>query len=217
MHSAPVCYARLSTPLLLRRRGIALSDGIAGLIWLRVFDLHALLTTAAVFVAVGRWGAGGATLTGLAVLAALPLAVHLLARAARPLSLVTRPRLAALGGALTHRPPAPVALYGWTLLGWSMKWAAMTSILLSLIPVDHLRTAVAVVAGELAAVLPIHGVAGAGTYEAAMVAGLSVDGAIPVDRALAAAVNLHIFVLGVSIALAVAVLPFGRRRLRLAA
>ena len=49
--------------------------------------------------------------------------------------------------------------------------------------------------GELSSVLPIHGVAGAGTYEAGVLAGLLPWG-VDHAEALAAAVNLHLFVLG---------------------
>ena len=52
--------------------------------------------------------------------------------------------------------------------------------------------------GELSSVLPFHGVGGAGTYEAGMLAGLLPLG-ITLESALKAAVNLHLFVLGVSI------------------
>jgi len=50
------------------------------------------------------------------------------------------------------------------------------------------------IGGELTAVLPVHGMAGAGTYEAGVVAALA-----PTDighqEALKAAVNLHLFLL----------------------
>ena len=52
--------------------------------------------------------------------------------------------------------------------------------------------------GELSSVLPFHGLGGAGTYEAGMLAGLVPMG-ITLESALKAAVNLHLFVLGVSI------------------
>jgi uncharacterized membrane protein YbhN (UPF0104 family) len=51
--------------------------------------------------------------------------------------------------------------------------------------------------GELSSVLPVHGLAGAGTYEAGVVAALAPFRVSAVE-ALAAAVNLHLFLLGVS-------------------
>ena len=49
--------------------------------------------------------------------------------------------------------------------------------------------------GELSSVLPIHGIAGAGTYEAGVLIGLLPWG-LDQGLALASAVNLHLFVLG---------------------
>ena len=67
--------------------------------------------------------------------------------------------------------------------------------------------------GELSSVLPFHGIAGAGTYEAGVLAGLVPLG-VEMEAALKAAVNLHLFVLGASIlagALA-ALVPFAGRK-----
>jgi uncharacterized membrane protein YbhN (UPF0104 family) len=57
-------------------------------------------------------------------------------------------------------------------------------------------------------VLPVHGLAGAGTYEGAMVAALALSGAAP-DIALLAAVNVHLLLLGTSLlfGLVAALLP----------
>ena len=53
-------------------------------------------------------------------------------------------------------------------------------------------------AGDLTSILPVHGVAGAGTYEAGVVAGLLPFG-VAAQPALQAAVNLHIFLLGATL------------------
>jgi hypothetical protein len=57
------------------------------------------------------------------------------------------------------------------------------------------------VAGELTSVLPIHGIAGAGTYEAGVVLVLSPLG-VATDNALIAAADLHLFLLGFSLLVA---------------
>jgi len=54
------------------------------------------------------------------------------------------------------------------------------------------------VGGELSSVLPIHGVAGAGTYEAGIVAALLPFG-IVMEQAMQAAVSLHLFLLGLCV------------------
>ena len=51
--------------------------------------------------------------------------------------------------------------------------------------------------GDLTSVLPFHGIAGAGTYEAGVVAGLAPYGLTP-ESALPLAVNLHLFILASS-------------------
>ena len=55
------------------------------------------------------------------------------------------------------------------------------------------------IGGDLTSVLPVHGIAGAGTYEAGVVAALTPFG-VPLTGALMAAVNLHLFMLGLSLA-----------------
>jgi len=61
-------------------------------------------------------------------------------------------------------------------------------------------------------VLPVHGLAGAGTYEAGVVAALLPFGVAPA-AALAGAVNLHLFLLGAALlGGALALLPGRRRR-----
>jgi uncharacterized membrane protein YbhN (UPF0104 family) len=52
-----------------------------------------------------------------------------------------------------------------------------------------------VLGAELSSILPIHGVAGSGSFEAAFMAGLAPIGLISAD-ALGLAVNLHLFILG---------------------
>jgi hypothetical protein len=54
------------------------------------------------------------------------------------------------------------------------------------------------IGGELGSVLPVHGVAGMGTYEAGVMAGLAPQG-VALTAALAAAVNLHLFILGATV------------------
>jgi len=210
----PMRLGEAALPLLLRPMGIALHDGVAGLVWIRLFDLHALCVTATVFVMVEA----GHAVTTIAVLAALLLALWAVVKGVTAVAavLVERgPRLGkAWAGALRAAPPHAARLYAWTLSAWALKWAAMALVFSALLDASTLQTALGVVAAELSSVLPVHGLAGAGTYEAAVVAGLVAAGAEPGAGALAAAVNLHLFVIGVSLLLAVIALPLrgGRPR-----
>ena len=71
-----------------------------------------------------------------------------------------------------------------------------------------------VMGAELSSVLPFHGIAGSGSYELAVMAALLPLG-IEAETALAGAVNLHLFLLGVTLLLGVLalLLPAGRKSL----
>lgn len=88
----------------------------------------------------------------------------------------------------------------WTLINWLIKIFAFTYILLQFLPTTIPTAVLGVTSGELSSVLPIHGVAGIGSYEAAVLAGLLPRG-ISLDEAIQAATNLHIFILGATVAL----------------
>jgi len=89
----------------------------------------------------------------------------------------------------------------WTALIWTCKLFAFTSIVLHFSNLSVGHAVLGTLGAELSSVLPIHGVAGAGTYELAMSAVLLPLG-INVNTILTAAVNLHLYLLGTSILLA---------------
>jgi uncharacterized membrane protein YbhN (UPF0104 family) len=102
----------------------------------------------------------------------------------------------------------------WTVVNWSVKLMALAWILQAFTPMAYPSALVGSTTGELSSVLPIHGIAGAGTYEAGVMAGLLPLG-VELEPGLRAAVNLHLFILGVAImagALA-ALIPFPSREL----
>ena len=84
-----------------------------------------------------------------------------------------------------------------TLIIWIVKLVALTLVLKAFLSIDFISAWVAVTTADLSGVLPIHGIAGSGTYEAAMLAALIPLG-FGVEAALSAAINLHIYLLGVS-------------------
>ena len=91
-------------------------------------------------------------------------------------------------------------IYLWTALSWSLKFLAFATLLRHFLPVDLWRALVGVMGAELSSVLPFHGIAGSGSYELAAVAAMVPAGVDPA-AALAGAVNLHLFVLGVTLLL----------------
>jgi uncharacterized membrane protein YbhN (UPF0104 family) len=68
------------------------------------------------------------------------------------------------------------------------------------LPVAWWLVLTGVMGAELSSVLPFHGIAGSGSYELAMVAALMPLG-VSAEAALTGAVNLHLFLLGVTLLL----------------
>jgi hypothetical protein len=83
---------------------------------------------------------------------------------------------------------------GWTAANWLVKLTAYAWLLARLGDFSWPLGLLGAVGGEASSVLPVHGVAGAGTYEAGVLVVLAPLG-IGLDAALPAAVNLHLFVL----------------------
>jgi uncharacterized membrane protein YbhN (UPF0104 family) len=102
-------------------------------------------------------------------------------------------------------------VYLWTALIWIAKFLAFATLLRHFLPVDLWQALVGVMGAELSSILPFHGIAGSGSYELAAVGALVPAGVDPA-AALAGAVNLHLFLLGVTLTLGglAFLLPKGR-------
>jgi hypothetical protein len=103
-------------------------------------------------------------------------------------------------------------LYLWTALCWGTKLLAFALVLGHFIDAALWQRLAGVLGAELSSVLPLHGVAGAGSYELTGMAAMVPLG-VGVEAALAGAVNLHLFVLGSTLALGglALLLPVGPR------
>lgn len=190
-------------PLLMKRYfGHGLADSSFSLLWIRLLDLHVilLLALAAGWLAAPHWLW---LLSGVLLLLALPLG-FLLRHGLRARLQTGQGRLLQLACRLLDALPATggrfARAYGWTLFTWIAKFIAFTSVFLHFADVALWQAITGVIGAELSSVLPIHGVAGSGTYELALVAAIVPTG-VGADVALRAAVNLHIFLLGVSLLL----------------
>ena len=195
----PMRTGELSFPVLMSRHfAISPLRSVPALLWFRLLDLHTLLTLG-LLVAGDRWLGGGAS----AALALAWLTVPWLAfRLYQPWlgRIGERPgRVWSLLRPLLHSLPQQGGLFWrswlWTVLNWLIKLAVFAWILQLFAVMPWAAAWMGVAAGDLTSVLPIHGVAGAGTYEAGVVAGL-VPFHLPATDAVRAAVNLHLFVLG---------------------
>ncbi len=210
----PMRLGEAAFPLLLWRHfGLRMTDSTLTLIWIRVLDLHVLGIIAGAALILGTAGSPVAVALLAAWVAALPIGLRLLPLLYR--------RWAgggwlgrAIAAASRAAPPWGMRLarlYLWTVLSWGTKVLAFGAITAHFLDAPAPAVIGGVVGAELSSVLPIHGVAGAGTYEAAMVAALYPLGIAPSD-ALMAAVNLHLFLLGLTVLLGLAALaiPAGR-------
>jgi uncharacterized membrane protein YbhN (UPF0104 family) len=198
----PMRTGEAAFPVLMRRYfGVPVSRSVPSLLWLRVLDLHVLLAVG--WSAVSQRylpDALGAPL--LALWLALP-AVAFVMRAWLAARLRGRGgRVADLGRKLVEGlPERPVVFWrawAWTWVNWGVKLAVMAFIFTRFDPLPWLVTLPGMIGGELGSVLPVHGVAGVGTYEAGVMAGLAPQG-VALTAALAAAVNLHLFILGATV------------------
>lgn len=201
----PMRAGEVSFPVLMNRYfAMPLPRSLAALLWFRLMDLHALATVA--LVAVGgrwldRWQVALLTLIWLG----LPWGLfrwspaRALGRVGHHLPLRWRERLTQARSGLPRTPAAFWRAWFWTLGNWFVKLAVFAWILQWFAPMPAAAAWLGAIGGDLTSVLPVHGIAGAGTYEAGVVAALLPFG-VPATAALAAALNLHLFMLGLSLA-----------------
>lgn len=182
-------------PLLLNRWfGIASTRAIVALLWLRIQDAFVVLALAA-FVWPDLHPALRALWIALVVFAAWAIPVWALrhpeieSRAGKFAASVHKIR-AALAESTRHAGRG----WLWTLANWSVKLAAQAWLLGALLSTAALTGLAGALGVELAAILPIQGVAGFGTYEAGGAALLAPHG-IPFAAGLNAALALHLFVI----------------------
>ncbi len=194
MHNAwvnilPFRAGELAFPLLMRGRfGVAVERSAASLLWLRVQDACVLALAAALALPrvplATRAGIAALVLAGTGVLWAL-------ARTRRPLG---QPLLEKLRAGLAAAIGSPWQTWLWTLLNWAIKLAALSVLLAALLPAPTSTAFSGALGAEAAAVLPVQGVAGFGTYEAGAAAML-VPAGVPLATALPAALVMHLVVI----------------------
>ncbi len=201
----PMRAGEASFPLLMSRYfGIPPGESLPALLWFRVLDMHTLVASALAALG-GLWFNAPAAAALAALWMTLPWAGYRWGRrhAARP-----RPSAAGRLARLAHQvlaglPPSGGAFWrawAWTLVNWGLKFAALAWVLRQFVPLPPAAAVLGVIAGDATSVLPIHSVAGAGTFEAGIMAGLAASGAAPAPQtALAGAVNVHLFILSAAV------------------
>lgn len=200
----PFRAGETSFPLLMRSEfGVPLVRGTAALFVMRLLDLHALLTVAAVGLVAGRGqGAIGWVLWLIAFLS--PLAFFLMKEKA--LTVMRRVAPAKAGPLLDEAEaglpigiPAFLRAWAMTMLNWAVKVVVLAWVLAIMGVAPLAASFGGALGGELSSVLPVHAPAGVGTYAAAIVAGAVSFGASADQATLEtlgrASVNAHLMVI----------------------
>ncbi|RVJ67178.1 UPF0104 family protein [Sinorhizobium medicae] len=200
----PFRAGETSFPLLMRSEfGVPLVRGTSALLVMRLLDLHALLSVAAVGLVAGRGhGTAGWLLWLFVVLS--PLAFFLLKEKA--LKAMRRfapervgPLLDEVETGLPTGIPAFLRAWAMTMLNWAVKVVVLAWILAIMGVAPLAASFGGALGGELSSVLPVHAPAGVGTYAAAIVAGAVSFGATTNQATLEmlgrASVNAHLLVI----------------------
>jgi uncharacterized membrane protein YbhN (UPF0104 family) len=196
----PMRTGEASFPVLMANRfSVAYSRSIPALLYLRALDLHFVLLLGGLVLLLDRTGIAW---VGLLLLAPVPYGLFRLQEPLGRKLAGHEGKIAGIGKQMLAGFPASPALFWttwlWTAVNWSVKLMVLAWILQAFAPMPFPAALVGTTTGELSSVLPLHGIAGAGTYEGGILAGL-VSLGIELEPALKGAVNLHLFVLGISI------------------
>ncbi|MDR1425354.1 MAG: flippase-like domain-containing protein [Azoarcus sp.] len=199
MHNAavnvvPFRGGEAAFPLLLGKVfGTPLTRALASLFWFRLQDA---LVVAVVALAV--WPELPLALRGAGMSALVLFAWALPRWARRPHDWAERGafagKLARLRDAFAESARHARLGWFWTVANWSVKLAAQAWLLAALLGVHMGTGAAGALGAELAAIFPIQGIAGFGTYEAGAAATLLPNGVTLADG-LRAALALHLFVI----------------------
>ena len=190
----PMRSGELAFPLLLRRHfDIATEHSVASLFWLRLQDAFVLAALAVLI-----WPDLTASLRAAALfgLIALGLALPWWASRARTKQApsATRSKLAKLRDALADSAGHARIGWVWTLANWSIKLGVQAWLLAQILASPIASGATGALGAELAAILPVQGVAGFGSYEAGAATALLTSG-IAFSQGLQAALVLHLCIL----------------------
>jgi uncharacterized membrane protein YbhN (UPF0104 family) len=206
----PMRTGEISFPILMQRYfTLPASRTVPVLLWFRLLDLQAIVLLG---LLAAIWGMGLPDVWVILVVILVPapvlvyLARHHIRRivAARPNG-KWRGRLLGSVDSLPHSVAHFLATLGWTWANWLIKLLTLAWVLAHLAPLGLAAALAGAIGGDLTTVLPIHAPGGFGTFEAGVIVALQPFG-LDASSSLAAAVNLHLFVLGSSLLAALMVL-----------
>lgn len=201
----PARTGEASFPVLLSRWfGVNAAKGAGTLVWLRLLDLGVLAVLALAVLGPSAFPELPSVLLAalcLAGVAAPLLALPVQSRGGRLLA-GREGKAAGLLRKILDGVPAKVSHVfvdiGLSWAAWSLKLAALAVVFAQLANLSLPNALMGAIGGDLSTVLPIHAPGGFGTYEAGVVALVAVV-ADAGPALLAAAVNLHLLVLGIAL------------------
>jgi uncharacterized membrane protein YbhN (UPF0104 family) len=195
---APMRLGELALPMLARwLGGVEFSVGLTSLLWIRLLDFISLIGISLCIILLPVAGT-----VMLALLAALifltPLILGFIVPKTQHIQLPeilakARAQLIyeAQNGKRLHR------MWRLTILAWLSKIMGMGVLLATLSGIPMTEVVTTILGAELSSILPIHGFAGAGSYEAGGILGSAFMGLSPVV-ALEMTIQLHIYVLSLT-------------------
>ncbi len=199
----PFRTGETSFPLLMRSEfSIPLARGTSALLVMRLLDLHALLTVAALGLVLAHGSGAVWALWAAALVAPLPVFLlkdRVVALARRLLPAKLDHIVEELNAGLPATTGAFLRAWAMTILNWAVKVLVLAWVL-AIMGVAPLAACFGgALGGELSSVLPMHAPAGVGTYPAAIAAGAVSFGA-GTDRATlaqlaGAGVNAHLLII----------------------
>jgi hypothetical protein len=197
----PMRTGEVAFPVLMRRYfAVTLQRSLPALAWLRSLDAHALVTLLTFALASLTQSQSLMVMGALWVVA--PFCAPWIAKHVVRLVGARQSRLASVARNVAHAVPSSAAALAedWllTALNWVVKLVAFAWIIQLFAEAHYGVSLLGAIGGELSAMLPIHGVAGLGTYEAGIVAAMRIFES-PSALALTGAVNLHLIVIGTSL------------------
>ena len=170
----------------------------ASLVWIRLLDLH-FLGLMGIFILSLRHPTWLWSLVALLWLLLPPIMSRLGRHQPSRQSRLGKVLCLMIEAAPTSTPRA-LRIYLWTALIWISKLLAFALVLRYFLQAEPWKVLLGVMGAELSSVLPFHGIAGSGSYELAVMAALLPLG-VDATAALVGAVNLHLFLLGVTLML----------------
>ena len=196
---APMRLGELLLPAMTRWIGnVKFSVGLTGLVWIRLLDFISLISIAICIILLPSVGP-----IMLAILAALIFLTPLLLTLGVPkIQHIRLPQvLEDVRDQLIYEVENGRRLQRmWriTILAWLAKIGGMAILLAALSGIPMTDLMATILGAELSSILPIHGLAGAGSYEMGGILGSALVGLSPI-LALEITIQLHIYVLSLTV------------------